>query len=189
MYQWEVILKIFFDEKIFELPINGIISGLAHIFHSAFITPKTKYWCALAQDAEGNEYVPYTDYSAVEKIADENGTYETRWAQSECGYLKWVITLSLITTNQYRKKQTDSESNFALHGNGYNSYNKVWRISSGWKITYIKLFDQTVQLHWVQSWRLNKYWSNGRSFTLLNYLVDANSILHHFLRDPGSLYS
>jgi hypothetical protein len=72
------------DEKIFQFPINGIISGLAHIFHSAFITPKTKYWCALAQDAEGNEYVPYTDYSAVEKIADENGTYETRWAQSKC---------------------------------------------------------------------------------------------------------
>jgi hypothetical protein len=54
------------------------ISGLAHIFHSAFITPKTKYWCALAQDGEGNEYVPYTDYSSVQAIADENGTLVTR---------------------------------------------------------------------------------------------------------------
>lgn len=53
--------------------------GLAHIFHSAFITPKTKYWCALAQDSEGNEYVPYTDYSSVEHFDDENGTHVTRY--------------------------------------------------------------------------------------------------------------
>ncbi len=58
--------------------ILKITSGLAHIFHSAFITPKTKYWCALAQDGEGNEYVPYTDYSSVQAIADENGTLVTR---------------------------------------------------------------------------------------------------------------
>ena len=55
-----------------------LFTGLAHIFHSAFITPKTKYWCALAQDAEGNEYVPYTDYSSVQEIPFENGTSYTK---------------------------------------------------------------------------------------------------------------
>jgi len=48
--------------------------GLAHIFHSAFITPKTKYWCELAQDQDGNEYAPY-DFNEVRK-EEINGTYE-----------------------------------------------------------------------------------------------------------------
>ena len=34
-----------------------INSGLAHIFHSAFITPKTKFWCGLAVDEAGNLYL------------------------------------------------------------------------------------------------------------------------------------
>jgi len=49
--------------------------GLAHIFHTAFITPKTKYWCALAE-ADGTEYTPYMDRTHVETVHYDNGTYE-----------------------------------------------------------------------------------------------------------------
>jgi len=50
--------------------------GLAHIFHSAFITPKTKFWCGLAKSSEtGETYTPY-DYDEVQHIHHDNGTDE-----------------------------------------------------------------------------------------------------------------
>jgi len=52
--------------------------GLAHIFHSAFITPKTKFWCGLAVDEAGNEYAPPTNQTSVEHFM-ENGTEQHRY--------------------------------------------------------------------------------------------------------------
>jgi len=51
--------------------------GLAHIFHSAFITPKTKFWCASVELDNQTVPAPY-DISNVEKI-DVNGTIEKRY--------------------------------------------------------------------------------------------------------------
>jgi len=52
--------------------------GLAHIFHSAFITPKTKYWCEVAQAENGDTYAPY-DFNEVKYEHFENGTYEKEY--------------------------------------------------------------------------------------------------------------